>query len=107
VLPTVSEKRWEEECAAPNSCSITVSGGSGLAASAGRSTISPPFLCRLAWRLDFRAGPFPIRCVHYNPIRDFVQCNMGMDDMRPLHAPNQEANRLSIAKFAMDLSVYR
>lgn len=33
VLPIASEGRWEEECVAPNSCSISASGGSGLAAS--------------------------------------------------------------------------
>src|SRR5688500_8198459 len=41
VLPIASKGRWEEECATPNSVSISVTGGSGLRHHAGRST-NPP-----------------------------------------------------------------
>ena len=56
VLPIVSEGRWEEECAAPNSMSIPVSEVSGPWHHAGRSTISPS---RSSVALHYAAPRFP------------------------------------------------
>ncbi len=89
VLPIVSDKRWEEECAGPNSVS-------GLAA-AGPS--------RTRVQMDGRFHFFKVRsarrCLRPVPVAldhsrsddcnivgqiGFVQCNMSMDDMRCLHA---------------------
>ena len=56
VLPIVSEGRWEEECVAPNSMSIPVSGVSGPWHHAGRSTISPS---RSSVALHYAAPRFP------------------------------------------------
>ena len=39
-------------------------------------------------------GSSLIRCLQYSRGPDFVQCNMGMDDMRPLHALDGETVRL-------------
>ena len=64
VLPIVSEGRWEEECAAPNSVDPRFR-SSGLGHHVRRST-NPPFRSSVALRrLDFRTGSFLIRCLDY------------------------------------------
>ena len=64
VLPIVSEERWEEECAAPNSICDAVSGDRILRRHAGRSIIPPsrlPVALRYAAPWFSGAGSFPIR----------------------------------------------
>jgi len=56
VLPTVSEGRWEEECAAPNSCRPSYPKRRVLRHHAGRSTISPS---RSPVALRYAAPGFP------------------------------------------------
>ena len=52
-------------------------------------------------------GSSLIRCLQYSRGPDFVQCNMGMDDMRPLHAQSEKLFRPVAIKSAMDFFMSR